>query len=1146
MDRIALDPKSRFTAPDGAFSRSPSRSPNRRQHSYELDPLLSNLSPTLTLEALEATQAVNTIGSIGSSVLRQSVEAATTSERALGIRAALAAKKVREWYQELMGWPWPTPDEHNNGFEKPSGQNRSRNAYDQKEHCKGFDELTPSAARLSVYEDAQEEVYWGSLPENIVLEYEDRIEIISDDMERLGLDELKDYVRDVHLATGSRRSSLHSTRQFGGHVRNYNHLDDFTAVITATIIQTLPTLTQLDLLLDTWSVRLTVLRQVPRYTACLEESQIALKSGWNAVGKSSTNKDELESTISREAFTTMRNVLESKILELGRRLDSMLDILEGREDSLPEKWIDSMDNVEIEFGTWVVQTERQVLENELKYKELNKQGVKAMVQADQKYGKDVPFLSGESHTVNDQIDYGSIHEHQAKEAGSEPYVKTRIDGAGSVYKLLSGFFGHEDSDGSSTNTDREKGHNNVKLLGGLQARNHSLRDGTHDNQEAELLKAPVIIPQNLTTSKSLPVNTEMEVLDTLEAEILEQKHGPAARPGPLVFNKTHSRAISNVSSDISPDTSYAGSATSEYFSNMSSPEIRDASRAEYFTGPVEVTTPSHISKGATSPSWTVSRQSSQRTERGGNRAAEDMFPSSYVSPNTQRSRASTFQKESGVNDITGFKDGFFPSPSQHEPELRERNASVVSVGVVPETVVSTQQFSSICGTNTIQVGFGTASRSEGYSSVSSNPWSSDTEDIGPGRPLTSALLRLQDEESRKIDVGERILPFELNDGSGSTPEDQSNKDHEKPADPSTSYPPPPIPPKSRHRFEDISDLGPGSTPVKIRQMTKGDLTKTISPTPKSSPGLSKRLSVNNWDDQLQSRISLILTDMPAHIRLTSGPEADAPEVLHPERRQDPQTPVKVLPPTRLLRSQSSVPSPMTLAPAHPKSSRVRAQNGDSEIKLYHLHQAGKAAPIKLYIRLVGENGERVMVRIGGGWADLGEYLKEYAAHHGRRSVSDGRFEIKGLSQPISPITPLTGHSSAHDTPRSRPDSPLMLDSRNRRLSELASSEVGTPITPEYLAYTPQDLTPRSRDSSPTSGRPPSRRSWTEDDAPLGLAGPRTKKIDVSPRKQAWVDGMVDQARNASAEKKKGGEGDFGDLGAVGGTKRVFLKSKKEG
>lgn len=92
-------------------------------------------------------------------------------------------------------------------------------------------------------------------------------------------------------------------------------------------------------------------------------------------------------------------------------------------------------------------------------------------------------------------------------------------------------------------------------------------------------------------------------------------------------------------------------------------------------------------------------------------------------------------------------------------------------------------------------------------------------------------------------------------------------------------------------------------------------------------------------------------------------------------------------------------------------------------------------------------------------------------------------------------------------------------------------------------------------------------SWTEEDVPLGLAGPKSKKVEMSPKKQAWVEGMLSQARQASAsaekkrpasaekkrdvlavgstEKKKGDRGELAEIGKVGSTRRVFVKTKME-
>src|SRR5204863_3483799 len=130
------------------------------------------------------------------------------------------------------------------------------------------------------------------------------------------------------------------------------------------------------------------------------------------------------------------------------------------------------------------------------------------------------------------------------------------------------------------------------------------------------------------------------------------------------------------------------------------------------------------------------------------------------------------------------------------------------------------------------------------------------------------------------------------------------------------------------------------------------------------------------------------------------------------------------PRVRPLRATSASPS-FTLAPAYAKNPRPRAKGGNPDIKLYHLHRSSGEAPIKLFVRLVGENGERVMVRVGGGWADLGEYLKEYATHHGRRPVTESKVEIQDIAPKLSSISSgSASYANGRSTPVSRPGSSL--------------------------------------------------------------------------------------------------------------------------
>ena len=188
-----------------------------------------------------------------------------------------------------------------------------------------------------------------------------------------------------------------------------------------------------------------------------------------------------------------------------------------------------------------------------------------------------------------------------------------------------------------------------------------------------------------------------------------------------------------------------------------------------------------------------------------------------------------------------------------------------------------------------------------------------------------------------------------------------------------------------------------------------------------------------------------------------------------------------------------------------------------------------------------------MVRVGGGWADLAEYLKEYAMHHqhqGRRSVSDNKFEIKSLSSsPSTSAVPTatsinTGRSPSTSvsgsTPNNRPNTP-----GSRQPSGVVHSTIDSPA--EQLEGTPMSSTsePPSTASHSTSS------SWRDPDSSLGLAGPKSKKFEISPQKKAWVDGMLNQARHLSYEHKKADTATEQGDASSGKTKRVFLKTKAE-
>ncbi|KAL8689411.1 MAG: hypothetical protein Q9218_004911 [Villophora microphyllina] len=827
----------------------PHRSPHKRQGSNPTfsDPLLSNLSPSSTLEALQASDSVPSASQNG---VYESIAAASSSERALAIRAATAGKHLKEWCMELQGWEWPSS---HNGFQclstLASGPQHSLDEVPAQEIGK---------------EDDTKGNLWGSLPAQTVLKYEARIEQIRDGMLALELDDLKMHVRNAHpSATFGQHlddESNYSTRAD----TNCSLLDDLTAIVTMTTMQTLPFTYRLEALMGIWEARLAVLRAIPAFTKALNQTQEKMAAAWTVL------ENDIDKTNPEHSFNELKANMESRIRDLGQRLDYMLDCLEGRQDTIPDRWIDSLERLEAEFCDWAVEVEKMVfdrqvrLQSHLEWQHLWEESPGAT-------------LSGNIAESNYALSSHSVNEH--------------FDGSSDTPSLT-------------------------------QPPDNSLTPNGYVNELAD-------------------------------------KQPRGHRPIPLDLQ--HRRNHSNAPSDFSSDASYPGSATSDYFSNMSSPEIHDASKTEYFEvgSPVEVVTPGLPRSDSRTSQDTVTRQSSQRTQRG------------------------------------------------------ETQGSVL--------------------------------------------------------PTVSNFPMIADAQA-------------------------------------------PIPAKSRHRFEEVADLSPGNTPVKIIRRKTVDAVKFPS-TPQDirTPTASPTKSV---DERLEARISSILTDIPADIRLARGSSAGI--VRSPAKSVASAT--NNSPTTRLMRSQTTAPSPpaMTLTPAGQKGSR--AQNGESDVKEYHLQQSGQEPPIKLFVRLVGENGERVMVRIGGGWADLGEYLKEYAIHHGRRTVSGGQFDIQGLphSQSSSPATTL-GSLTNNQTPRSRPDSPIA--------GSLTQSD---------------DFRPTSRDSNM------SRRSWAGNNSPsLGLAGPKSRKAAVSPNKQAWVDTMMEKARGGSGEKKKDSTGSFGDLGILGGTKRLFMKSKIE-
>ncbi|KAF3922765.1 hypothetical protein ABW21_db0209236 [Orbilia brochopaga] len=393
--------------------------------------------------------------------------------------------------------------------------------------------------------------------------------------------------------------------------------------------------------------------------------------------------------------------------------------------------------------------------------------------------------------------------------------------------------------------------------------------------------------------------------------------------------------------------------------------------------------------------------------------------------------------------------------------------------------------------------------------------------------------------------------------------------------------------------------------------------------PPSTPMQGKEL-----EDRLEIKINKILIGLPS-LTMTPSPMKKAPPppintAIEPPIKQprfgDSKLPISRMPSTPTIGQAPN----LTLV-----SKRTISQPG--EVKMYHLHKSDDESPVKLFVRLVGDGGERVMVRVGGGWADLKEYLIEYAAHHGiqgsRRMPNDSIVEFGDDSRSIRasgsnsslrssfrgsptptfsnsnnsrPSSPLVGGAKPPVPTRAespflsrRPESPRpgqMGTSPGLRLGlQSTAHSRGSPGTPNYE----RPVTPggsagfHSLYTSPSYGaglivnpkRPMSRLSFGDfadaespsspvSSVPLGLAGPKSRNVEISAEKQAWVDGMLGQVRKASAERNvklgfprmgssnnlhgaaaeddaastgSGGGGPrLTDMGKVGGTRRMYV------
>jgi hypothetical protein len=892
---------------------------------------LRNLSPTDTLRAFTE-QPIPFDTTHDEYKVLACIETLTPAERDLGARVAKAAQRLKSWCQEIEQWGW------SGGFEPPSEEYQKEQRQRIEERVREHVKDPASVGRIEALE------YWGSLLAVEVEAHEARLDEIGDELLTLDIDELKEHVLDIH---GPNRSRPSSAGYEASRTGSYTPMDDFSFLITQTLLSALPDHYRLQDRLSMWTARVTVLRDAPRFLDDLKTAQRAMELGWKAIEPPEDTSDAAFDKW-KEAIDTISVVLQAKVSSLGRRLDRMLDILEGRDDRLPDDWIDVFEGVEGNYGRWVHESRKRVIAFDVRRKAAK-----------------VDALPSPLHSRRD-----TPEPLQARPATSEGLVEFR----------------------ASVSVD----HVEIK-------------------------------PRSVTAFKGGAPDAPSHIhipLDSVQQDVASEPDTP-----------TDDSVFDEGDTVVHHDMNEMDLMNAEDSSSSASPNVNLRSVTPTLSGsPFMITV----------------------EEEGSTHEIPDQ-------PQTPRSRRSSLDSISEAVSI------------------RSSPASVV------EESPSVRQ--------------SVARRSK------------------QPRPELNALM------------------------------------------------------SKRRPLEIVQDSAIDDTP----------------PWPPTQ--FSKKLSSNNSSEELDRKISDILTTIPAHIRLTSG---TVPDDGKPARGKLTSKGSRGY--LRATRSFNGLRSPeLTLSRAKSDFNSANAatgrrsaaaNRGDNDIKLYHLTQPGKEKPIKLFIRRVGENGERVMVRVGGGWADLGEYLRQYAEHHGHRTVSDGKFEIHGFEvktlenspRPESAMKSSPRPQSAMKNSPTRPQT-AMSNGRERRFSgggyptsTHTTPQKSSPLKPTVgLGISQDEAPPQMPNLADTPGAPgaadgdrstpstdSSGRSWRGQE--VGLAGPKAKKLDLSGDKLEWIEGMMKQARSVSSgnltvpkpdlresasgrpESRDGARKPvFDDLGKVGGTKRVFMK-----
>lgn len=1268
-------------------ARTASRSPVRLR---DVDSLLRDLSPTTTLRAFRAdpNSTEMAFGSTNADILARSIQSSSESERALGAKAAQSCLDLRTWLREMESWKWP-------------------GSFDIPEHVR---EKLRMQDGIMTGENGEE--YWGSLPANTVKAYEQRADEIGQLLDEMDVEELKEYVLSSHYRASSRppsRSRRLSTMSTLDLVTSdMKRLDDFTALVTATILQALPFLTHLNRLLDVWTIRLMILRSAPQYLRELERARAQLERGWEVISASLAE----DVTIDRQTVFQLKSSFERQVGTLGRKLDRFLDDLEGREDRVPDSWIDDFENLESAYGAWVAQADRRVLESEWRRSRQSQTAQTMIRDPEQAPEPRQPSLGADSvcrssvetsmstdpfanfdqaagvnqrskSPSSDVVPTPALQQNNLSPQSTTPNTRSiserlslNVEDPAS-YRSVSESAVQEEPGAGSIAKRRAAFLNDIERTNSLKLASKSpVRSFEHaSNAFTRLFKKDRSpdksrpVPRRSGSSRS-GLNGQLGGSVTASSvrspSSASSTYGSAEKPHRDSTPETRETLATNLRGSSPGVLNDMVQRSSSPHASSPQPvyEVKEGVGSGY-SGP-ETYQPRRLSPVYTSPSnsqmpenWPLGGESNASMDQDQQSQAEGSNPSSHdeqaIDVQSFEHLEHTYSGASPPSDREEENNGeVHDQPSL--PQLRDSRDETVSpmtplptdtfdrmfVETLPQPPAETPGSVNAPERSSPWTGSrrrhslprpqrggipGMLRRSSISSSYLENGYSSttstmlDTESIAS--PLDANLLGTEEDERKWVKRASatfieafprsELKSINVSRPSGSTPRNSTSSSQPSPP---RSMPETTSPAHSNKSMETVQavdtisassqdpvdspgspsrdskhviveeDAAPQTTPYQKPATDLAESSPTVNGDPASplqaaplNAAMMKRRGKNNVNDENKApmytlspasqfqktthskqgedsfdrHVSEVVKTLPAPIKFRSRPGAVTPV----NQNRSGEGRASIGPRTK------NAPSPrvpsrngMVIAPAEP-SPKKSSPISDSEVKLYHLTQAGRDEPIKLFVRLVGE-GERVMVRVGGGWADLADYLRQYAEHHGSRTVSDGGLELQtvtnGQSRRISgPVELKSRTAPATPVPESTPFRPQSRDSEKDWTTNASPFAARAP-TPTMYGTNTRSSTPKSSSGSsgsrpstangPGSSRPSSRQSTTADG--YGLAGPSStgKRGMLPDHKAKWVDSMIERAK-ASAEKSKEGtakEKHFGELGKAGGTRRLVFRS----